>query len=141
MGFRDAVADSRLPMAHRRLTIAGRRLSESGHNKSFRKNDMFSFELELISAASSPKRGNRALSIRIRAQSVFLQKRHIFTQIRAYPPLYRTRRGETERPLSESGHNESFYKKDVSPFKLELISIVSNPKGGNRALSIRIRAQ
>ena len=45
---------------------------------------MSSFELVLISAISNPKGGSRALSIRIRAQYLFLQKRYVLVRIRAY---------------------------------------------------------
>ena len=41
----------------------------------FEKNDTSAFELELMSAMSNPKGGNRAPSIRIRAQQVVLKKR------------------------------------------------------------------
>ena len=44
-------------------------------------------------------------------------------------PLYRTRRGETEHSLSESGHNKSFCKTAMFSFELDLISAISNPKG------------
>ena len=36
---------------------------------------------------------------------------------------------------------ESFRKNDIFSFELELNSVVANPKGGNRAFSIRIRAR
>ena len=63
------------------------------------------------------------------------------SRLRGVSPLCRTRRGETERPLSESGHNKSFRKSDMSSFELQHISAISNRKGGNRAPSIRIRPQ
>ena len=92
-----------LPFGVRRSSlVAGRSLSESGHNTSFCENDMSSFELELISAISSPKGGNRVSSIRIRAQYLFLQKPHVFSYIRAYLLRIKPEGGETERPLSES---------------------------------------
>ena len=70
-----------------------------------------------------------------------LQKQHVIIRIRADLRCIEPEGGETERSLSESGHNTSFRKNVMFSFELELISIVSNPKGGNRVLSIRIGAK
>ena len=75
---------------------------------------MFSIELEHISVAANPKGGNQALSITIRGRyilDVFLTCNEIrfsyemvcFPLNSSLSPLCRTRRGEIERSLSESG--------------------------------------
>ena len=76
-------------------------------------------------------------------------KHHPRSQIRhpSLSPLYQTRRGETERPLSESGHDKSIrHPRSQAPAKItnmpsELISVISNLEGGNRAPSSRIRVR
>ena len=57
-------------------------------------------------------------------------------------PLYRPRREEVECSLSESGHYQSFFCGfTMYPWESVSISFISNPKGWNLPLSIRIRTR
>lgn len=47
-------------------------------------------------------------------------------------------KGEDRRGVREES---DLRKNDMCPFELKLISAISNPNGGNRALSIGIRGQ
>ena len=68
------------------------------------------------------------------------QKWYVVVRIRPYL-CYIESEGGKSSALYQNPVTMSLSNTDMSSFELDLISAISNPKGGNRALSIRIRSQ
>ena len=124
---------------------------------------MFFKEIQKFTIVSKPKGGNQAPSIRIRCRLIFhvfwsSYEKHFsikmtfFRWSHTLSPVWRTRREEIKHPLSESAFDTFFvfsrqlmkmffYQNDTFFMQIQEFTIVSNPKGGNQAPSIRIRGR